>query len=128
MCTGTTGHAEVVEITFNPQIVQLEDIFNIFWTVHDPTTLNRQSYDVGTEYRSLILYSDANQKKTAETSRADAQSLWKEPIVTEIAPLDHFYEAEDYQNDYETSRPDYCQIIINPKLGKVRKKFSHLLT
>ena len=127
VCSGTTGHAEVVEVNFNNSVVVLSDILDIFWTIHDPTTLNQQGHDIGTEYRSIILYTSEAQKQAAQISRDKAQALWQDPIVTEISPLDRFYEAENYQNDYESSRPDYCQIIINPKLGKVRQKFSHLL-
>jgi peptide-methionine (S)-S-oxide reductase len=127
VCTGTTGHAEVVQITFKPSLIKLEDILDIFWTIHDPTTLNRQSYDVGTQYRSIILFDNEKQRPIIEISRAKAQKFWKEPIVTEIKPLEKFYSAEDYQNDYEASRPDYCQIIINPKLTKLRQKFNNLL-
>lgn len=127
VCTGTTGHAEVVRVTFDPSLIKLEDIFDIFWTIHDPTTLNRQAYDVGTEYRSIILYADESQKEIAETSKQNAQSIWNNSIVTEIKQLDAFYPAEDYQYDYEINRPDYCNIIINPKLAKLRQKFSSLL-
>ncbi len=127
VCTGNTGHAEVVKIVFDPSIITLDSILDIFWTIHDPTTLNRQAYDVGTEYRSIILYGDDKQKTVATASKAKAQALWDDPIVTEIKPLEQFYPAEDYQKDYATNRPDYCQIIINPKLSKVRQKFTHLL-
>jgi peptide-methionine (S)-S-oxide reductase len=127
VCTGTTGHAEVVRVTFESSVVRLEDILDIFWTIHDPTTLNRQAYDVGTEYRSIILYCDDAQKEIAENSKQAAQKIWNNSIVTEIKQLDQFYPAEDYQNDYEINRPDYCNIIINPKLAKLRQKFSSLL-
>lgn len=127
VCTGRTGHAEVVQITFDSSQIQLESLLYIFWTIHDPTTLNRQGYDIGTEYRSVILYGNKKQKSIIERSLQKAQKIWKEPIVTEIKPLEKFYPAEDYQNDYETSRPDYCQIIINPKLNKLRQKFTRLL-
>lgn len=127
VCMGNTGHAEVVRVAFDPSVITLDSILDIFWTIHDPTTLNRQAYDVGTEYRSIILYSDDTQRIIAATSKEKAQALWDDPIVTEIKLLDQFYPAEDYQKDYEKNRPDYCQIIINPKLSKVRQKFSHLL-
>lgn len=127
VCSGTTGHAEVVQVTFDPSVIPLQDILDIFWMLHDPTTLNRQAYDVGTEYRSIILYLDENQKLIAQSSKEHAQTIWNNSIVTEIKQLDHFYEAEDYHNDYQTARPDYCQIIINPKLKRLRQKFAHLL-
>ncbi len=127
VCTGTTGHAEVVQVTFDPAVVKLADIFSIFWTIHDPTTLNRQNHDIGTEYRSIILFNGEEQKSEAELSKQKAQEIWDDPIVTEIKALEQFYPAEDYQNDYQANRPDYCQIIINPKLSQVRQKFSRLL-
>lgn len=121
------GHAEVVQVTFDPNIISLDEILEIFWTIHDPTTLNAQGPDVGSSYRSLILYNDDAQKTTIEASKQKAQTLWSDPIVTEIKPLAKFYPAEDYQYDYETTRPDYCQIIINPKLDKLRAKFASKL-
>lgn len=124
---GTSGHAEVVEVTFDPAIISLADILDVFWTIHDPTTLNRQGPDVGPQYRSIILYSDAAQQAVIEKSREAAQAIWNNAIVTAIKPLEKFYPAEDYHYDYETSRPDYCQIIINPKLAKLRAKFTSLL-
>lgn len=127
VCTGTTGHAEVVQVIFDPAVVKLADILDVFWTIHDPTTLNRQGHDIGTAYRSIILYDSEEQKSETELSKQKAQEIWSDPIVTEIKALEQFYPAEDYQNDYETGRPDYCQIIINPKLSKLRQKFSHLL-
>ncbi len=127
VCSGTTGHAEVVRVIFDPTVVKLADIFDIFWIIHDPTTLNRQGHDIGTAYRSIILYDSENQKSEAERSKQHAQEMWRDPIVTEIKALEQFYPAEDYQNNYEASRPDYCQIIINPKLNKLRQKFTHLL-
>jgi peptide-methionine (S)-S-oxide reductase len=127
VCSGMTGHAEVVRVTFNPTVIALSVLLDIFWTIHDPTTLNRQGYDVGTAYRSIILYSDEAQRIAAENSKQAAQASWSNPIVTKIVPLKTFYLAEDYQNNYETDRPDYCQIIINPKLNKLRQKFSEFL-
>ncbi len=124
---GLTGHAEVVKVTFDPSVITLEDILEIFWTIHDPTTVNRQGPDVGPQYRSIILYADDAQKVAAETAKDKAQTAWNDPIVTEIKPLDTFYPAEAYHNDYETNRPDYCQIIINPKLAKLRAKFAERL-
>ncbi len=127
VCTGTTGHAETVRVTFDSSVIALNDILDIFWTIHDPTTLNRQGHDIGSEYRSIVLYSDEAQKTAVEASKESVQAIWNNAIVTEIKPLDAFYPAEDYQNDYEKNRPDYCQIIINPKLKKLREKFSSLL-
>jgi peptide-methionine (S)-S-oxide reductase len=119
-----TGHAEVVRITFDPQIIKLEDILEIFWTLHDPTTLNRQGYDVGPQYRSVVFYSDDIQKKTIEIAMQKAQEVWDDKIVTEVTKFDSFYPASEYHKNYETNRPDYCQIIINPKLKKLREKFA----
>ncbi len=127
VCTGTTGHAEVVRVVFDPSVVSLNSILDIFWTIHDPTTPNQQGYDVGTEYRSIILYSNDAQELVAQNSKQKAGEIWDDPIVTEIKKLGVFYPAEDYQNDYEISRPDYCQIVINPKLSKLREKFASLL-
>ncbi len=121
-----SGHAEVVQITFDAAVISLEDILEIFWVMHDPTSLDRQGYDVGPEYRSIILYHDEAQKKLVEASKAEAQKLFDKPIVTEIAPLKGFYEAEpEHQNFYASGRrPDYCQVIIDPKLAKLRQKFA----
>jgi peptide-methionine (S)-S-oxide reductase len=124
VCTGETGHAEVTQIAFDPQKVSYEKLLEYFWDAHDPTTLNRQGADVGTQYRSVILYSSEAQKVAAEKSKAEAQKNFKDPIVTEIAPLKKFYKAEDYHQDYynnHTSAP-YCQIVIKPKLQKFEKK------
>lgn len=121
------GHAEVVRVAFDPDIISLDNILEIFWTIHDPTTLNRQGPDVGPSYRSIILFTDDAQKAVVEASIIKAQEVWSDPIVTEVKPLDKFYLAEDYQNDYETTRPDYCQIVINPKLDKLRAKFASKL-
>lgn len=123
---GHTGHAEVVKVEFDRNIISLKDIFEVFFTLHDPTQLNRQGPDVGTQYRSIILYADDSQRKLAEKAKSDATELWSGPIVTEIVPLDKFYAAEDYHQDFYNSgqRPDYCEIVINPKLAKLRQKFS----
>lgn len=127
--TGNTGHAEVVRVTFDPDVISYRDILDIFWSIHDPTTLNRQGADVGTQYRSIILYNDDTQKAEAEASRDAAQSLWSNPIVTEILALDAFYRAEDYHQDYFAKHPEnaYCAIVINPKLEKLRKKHADRL-
>jgi len=125
VCTGTTGHAEVVQITFDPQVVSFEDLLHVYFTIHDPTTLNRQGADVGTQYRSAIFYHSPEQKATAERVIAElqAQKLWDEPVVTELKPLTAFYPAEEYHRDYFRRNPNqgYCQAVIAPKVAKVRK-------
>jgi peptide-methionine (S)-S-oxide reductase len=125
----TTGHAEVVKIEFNPKAISLDDILDIFWTQHDPTSLNRQMYDVGPEYRSIILYSNSAQKEVIIRSKDKAQKLWDKKIVTEVVPLDTFYPADDDQQDFYKKNPEksYCQMIINPKLAKLRAKHAKLL-
>ena len=123
-----TEHAEVVKITYDPKIINLKDILDIFWTIHDPTTLNRQGYDEGSQYRSVIFYLNANQKAVVEASIQVAQKVWDNKIVTEVSQLGKFLPAAEYHKNYETNRPDYCQIIINPKLKKLRQKFSYLIT
>ena len=127
VCTGTTGHAEVVQITFDPQVVSFEDLLHVYFTIHDPTTLNRQGADVGTQYRSAIFYHSPEQKATAERVIADlqAQKLWDEPVVTELKPLTAFYPAEEYHRDYFRRNPTqgYCQAVIAPKVAKVRKLY-----
>ncbi|HSH31086.1 MAG TPA: peptide-methionine (S)-S-oxide reductase MsrA [Candidatus Saccharimonadales bacterium] len=130
VCSGTTGHAEVVEVTFDPAIISYRSILEIFFYSHDPTTLNRQGHDVGTQYRSIILYRNDEQKRQAEAVKADfAAKLWDDPIVTEIVPLERFWPAEAYHANYFREHPEqaYCQIIINPKLAKFRQKFQSLL-
>ena len=127
VCSGTTGHAEVVQITFNPSIITFEDILYVFWRTHDPTTLNRQGYDVGTQYRSIILYHSERQRVLAEQSKrdTDASGLWPNPIVTEISPFTAFYKAEDYHQNFYRDNPyqPYCLAIIDPKIAKLRKEF-----
>jgi peptide-methionine (S)-S-oxide reductase len=124
VCTGETGHAEVVRLTFDPQKISLEDILEFFWQAHDPTTLNRQGADVGTQYRSIILYADEAQRKAAEASKARANPLFKGRIVTEIEPLAEFYKAEGYHQDYYANNQNapYCRAVIAPKLNKLRKR------
>lgn len=124
-----TGHAEVVQVTFNPSIISLGNVLDIFWAIHDPTTLNQQGNDVGSEYRSIILCNDKAQKEVAEASRDKVQKVWTDPIVTEIKLLDVFYEAEEEQHNYYQKHPEaaYCQVIINPKLEKLRAKFAKQL-
>ncbi len=119
-----TGHAEVVRIVFDPAIISLADILEIFWTIHNPTTLNQQGYDIGEQYRSIVFYANEEQKNVIGAAKIKAQEVWDNPIVTEISPLGTFYPAAEYHKDYETTRPDYCQIIINPKLAKLRAKFA----
>lgn len=131
VCDGTTGHAEVIQLTFDPDVISYEDILYIFWRTHDPTTMNRQGADVGTQYRSIVLYHDEEQKATAVRSKAetDTSGLYPTPIVTEIAPLEEFYEAEDYHQDYYKSNPNqpYCMAVIDPKVRKFRKSFQDKL-
>ncbi len=131
ICTGTTGHAEVTQITFDPEVISFEDILYIFWRTHDPTTLNRQGADVGTQYRSIILYHNDEQKAIAEKSRqeTDVSDLWSTPIVTEIVPLTEFYAAEAYHQNYYRTNPNqpYCQMVIDPKVNKFRKAFQDKL-
>ena len=124
VCTGDTGHAEVTQIEYDPQKVSYEKLLNYFWDAHDPTTLNRQGADTGTQYRSIILYQNEAQKAAAEKSKAEAQKKFKDPIVTEIVPLKKFYVAEDYHQNYYNDNPNagYCQVVIKPKLQKFEKK------
>ena len=127
VCSGITGHAEVVQIKFDADQVSLEDMYRIFFTIHDPTTLNRQGADVGTQYRSVIYYHDAEQKQVAEQilAETEAAGLWPDPIVTEISPLPEFYPAEDYHQNYYANNPGagYCRFVIAPKVAKVRKQY-----
>ncbi|MRR58057.1 MAG: peptide-methionine (S)-S-oxide reductase [Deltaproteobacteria bacterium] len=131
VCTGVTGHAEVVQVTFDPEVISYADLLEVFWRIHDPTTLNRQGNDVGTQYRSVIFYHSREQEETAQKSLAAiaASDLWPDPIVTEIAPLTEFYQAERYHQDYYRSNPNqpYCSIIIDPKVVKFRKEFHEML-
>lgn len=127
VCTGRTGHAEVVQITYDPQVVSFGDLLDVFFTIHDPTTLNRQGNDVGTQYRSAIYYHTPEQKTIAEQKIAElnAAHLWNNPIVTEVTPLDVFYRAEDYHQEYFANNPDqgYCQFVVAPKVAKFRKHY-----
>ncbi len=131
ICTGTTGHAEVAQIIFDPAVISFEDLLYVFWRTHDPTTLNRQGADVGTQYRSAIFFDSEEQKKIAEKSKAktDASDLWPEPIVTEISQLDKFYKAEEYHQDYYrlNSNQPYCRLVIDPKIRKLKKEFANKL-
>ena len=131
VCNGDTGHAEVVQIHFDPNVVSYRDLLNVFFAIHDPTTLNRQGADVGTQYRSAIFYHDDEQKKTAEELIKDlnAQKIWDKPIVTEVTKLDKFYMAEDYHQEYFAQNPyqPYCMAVVAPKVSKFRKHFLELL-
>jgi peptide-methionine (S)-S-oxide reductase len=124
VCTGATGHAEVIQVHFDPRVVPYEKILETFWEVHDPTTLNRQGADTGTQYRSIILYNNAAQKAAAEKSRASAQERFRDPIVTEIVPLTRFYSAEASHQDYFRNFPNqgYCRAVIRPKVEKFEQK------
>lgn len=123
-------HAEAVEVTFNPAIISLDKIMEVFWYMHDPTTINRQGPDVGTNYRSIALYQDEVQRKIIEKSKEKVgQPLWSNPIVTEIKKLDAFYPAEDYHQDFYNNNQQigYCQVIINPKLAKFENHFADIM-
>ncbi len=124
VCTGGTGHAEVIQIQFDPAVISYGKLLEIFWEAHDPTTLNRQGSDVGTQYRSIILYSDAAQKAAAEKSKAEAAGHFSAPIVTQIVPLTKFYPADAHHQDYYNrhSQKGYCQFVIGPKLHKLIAK------
>ena len=131
VCNGDTGHAEVIQVHFDPNAVSYRDLLNVFFAIHDPTTLNRQGADVGTQYRSAIFYHDDEQKRTAEELIKDlnAQQIWDRPIVTEVAPLDKFYMAEDYHQEYFARNPyqPYCMAVVSPKVSKFRKHFIEML-
>ena len=127
VCTGLTGHAEVVQITFDPTVISYRDLLDVFFTIHDPTTLNRQGGDIGTQYRSVIFFQSAEQERIARDAIAavEAEKLWDDPLVTQIEPLRTFYPAEEYHQDYFTNNPrqSYCQAVIAPKVAKFRRKF-----
>ena len=127
VCTGMTGHAEVVQVTFDPSALDYADLLRVFFTIHDPTTLNRQGADVGTQYRSAIFTHDEAQRAAAEAviREISESRLWPNPIVTEVAPLDKFYMAEDYHQEYFAHNPNqpYCRVVIEPKVAKFRKHF-----
>ncbi len=131
VCSGDTGHAEVVQVHFDPNVVSYRDLLNVFFAIHDPTTLNRQGADVGTQYRSAIFYHDEEQKKIAEQLIKDlnAQQIWDQPIVTQVEKLDKFYMAEDYHQEYFANNPyqPYCMVVVAPKVSKFRKHFLELL-
>lgn len=126
VCSGETGHAEVAKIVFDPEVISYNDLLEVFWTTHDPTTLNQQGADKGTQYRSAIFYLNEEQKNLAERSKIEiAPQIWDGTIFTEITPLEKFYKAEDYHQNYynQNSEESYCKYVINPKLEKFRKKF-----
>ncbi len=131
VCTGKTGHAEVVQITFNPAIISEKQLLEVFFTLHDPTTLNRQGADVGTQYRSVIFYRDERQKEAAERAIKDiaAAGVWHDPIVTEVVPFKAFYKAEQYHQRYfeQNGEQAYCRIVIAPKVVKLREHYRSLL-
>ncbi len=131
VCSGMTGHAEVIQITFDPGEISYEDILYVFWRAHDPTTMNRQGADVGTQYRSVIYYQNERQKESAERSKkeTDASGLWPDPLVTEISPISTFYPAEDYHQNFYRNNPKqpYCLMVIDPKIQKFKKTFQHML-
>jgi peptide-methionine (S)-S-oxide reductase len=126
VCTGNTGHAEVVQVTFNPEITTFKEILEIFFTAHDPTTLNRQGADIGTQYRSIIFFHNTKQKLTAEKliDELNSKKIWNNPILTQVEPLKKFYKAEKYHEKYFVKHPNsgYCQAVISPKISKLRKK------
>jgi methionine-S-sulfoxide reductase len=124
VCTGASGHAEVIQISYDPSRISYETILKTFWEVHDPTTLNQQGADIGTQYRSVIMFHDAAQKAIAEKSKIEAQKQFTRPIVTEIVPFDKFYAAEGYHQDYYKNNPmqGYCRAVIRPKVEKFEKK------
>jgi peptide-methionine (S)-S-oxide reductase len=127
VCSGMTGHAEVVQVTFDPQVVSFKEILEVFFTFHDPTTLNRQGADVGTQYRSAIFYHTPEQRAVAEQAirELNAAGIWKAPIVTEVTPLTAFYPAEEYHQEFFQRNPGqlYCQFVISPKIAKFRKEY-----
>lgn len=129
ICSGLSGHAEVIKIRYDKQQISLETLLELFFTFHDPTTLNRQGNDVGTQYRSVIYYSNDEQRKAAEDAMAEATKIWDKQIVTEVSLIKEFYKAEDYhQNYYENNtNKGYCQVVISPKVTKLREKYKHLM-
>jgi peptide-methionine (S)-S-oxide reductase len=132
VCTGTTGHAEVVQVTFDPSIISYRDLLDVFFTIHDPTTLNRQGNDSGTQYRSAIYTHSAEQEQTAKATIAEfaAAKVWDDRIVTEVTPLEVFYPAENYHDNYFAQNPGnpYCAVVIAPKVSKARKVFLEKLS
>ncbi|MBX2898832.1 MAG: peptide-methionine (S)-S-oxide reductase MsrA [Cyclobacteriaceae bacterium] len=128
VCSGLTGHAEVVQVKFDPTVISFAEILEVFWNTHDPTTLNKQGYDEGTQYRSAVFYHSEDQKRTAEDykKQLDQSGAFKKPIVTEITPFSVFYPAEDYHQNYYALNPNqgYCQVVIRPKIEKFNKQYA----
>lgn len=131
VCTGTTGHAEVVQITFDPDVITYRELLDVFFSIHDPTTPDRQGDDVGPQYRSIILYHDDEQRRIAEEviRELEQSGAWSDPIVTQVVPLEAFYPAEEYHKDYFRRNPEraYCRLVIAPKVEKFRRRFSDKL-
>lgn len=131
VCSGDTGHAEAVQVAFNPSVISFRDILEIFFSIHDPTTLNRQGADSGTQYRSAIFYHDKRQRTVAQELIKDLNETgaWDEPIVTQVVPLDRFYPAEDYHREYFSRNPEqaYCRMVVSPKVGKFRQRWAKRL-
>jgi peptide-methionine (S)-S-oxide reductase len=127
VCSGSTGHAEVVQVSFDPKVITFEELLEVFFTIHDPTTLNRQGADIGTQYRSVIFTHDEGQRATSEAviRRFEAEGIWADPIVTEVRPLEAFYRAEDYHQEYYRRNPGqpYCRVVIAPKVTKFRRQY-----
>jgi peptide-methionine (S)-S-oxide reductase len=132
VCGGNTGHAEVVQITYDPSVISYRDLLDVFFTVHDPTTQDRQGADMGTQYRSIVLTHSDEQARIAREAIADvtAEKIWDDPIVTQIRPLETFYPAERYHQDYFANNPNqpYCQVVIEPKVAKFRRKYLERLS
>lgn len=128
VCSGDTGHAEVIQLTFDPEVTSYEEILAVFFTIHDPTTLNRQGADKGTQYRSVIFYQSESQKQFAQSvmEQLKTDQVYDKPLVTQLVPLDRFYRAEEHHQDYyrDNSNEGYCQVVINPKLAKFRQNFA----
>lgn len=129
VCEGTTGHAEVIQVSFDPEVTSFAEVLEVFFKTHDPTTLNRQGNDVGTQYRSAIFYHSDEQRRVAQEMKAKAAQWWEDPIVTEVTAFEKFYPAEDYHQDYYSENPyqPYCSVVISPKLSKFRKEFREKL-
>jgi peptide-methionine (S)-S-oxide reductase len=127
VCSGATGHAEVVQVTFDPDVISYRELLDVFFTIHDPTTLNRQGHDVGTQYRSAIFYHTPEQQATAAAAIAELEGagVWDDAIVTQVVPLTEFFPAEEYHRDYYRRNPNqsYCRVVIAPKVAKARAKF-----
>jgi len=125
ICTGDTGYAEVIKITYDDSVISVDTLLDVFFATHNPTTLNRQGADIGTQYRSTILYTDEETKEAAEAAMKAAQADWNDPIVTKIEPLENYYKAEAYHQDYYQQNPmqGYCMAVIPPKIAKLKAKF-----